>query len=283
MKRNKTLRIIAFLSLVFMITLNALANILPINGLMTGEISDSYFNLFAPTGLTFTIWGLIYLLLTMYALIQLKVDHDLSVRQNLFDDLALPFIISNLANGAWIIAWHYLRIEFSLALILIVFMCLLLIMFEINRTSLYNNDGFFIALPFSVYFGWISVATIANVTTLLVYLGYSSYLQNPLFNLGDDVWLLIVLFVGAIVMALTSLKFKARAYGLVFIWAYVGIYLKLIDLPLQSELAYLPLIPNVILGIIGFFVIILIVVSIKIKREKYKLGESLIFCDIVFL
>jgi hypothetical protein len=272
MKRNKTLRIIAFLSLVFMITLNALANILPINGLMTGEISDSYFNLFAPTGLTFTIWGLIYLLLTMYALIQLKVDHDLSVRQNLFDDLALPFIISNLANGAWIIAWHYLRIEFSLALILIVFMCLLLIMFEINRTSLYNNDGFFIALPFSVYFGWISVATIANVTTLLVYLGYSSYLQNPLFNLGDDVWLLIVLFVGAIVMALTSLKFKARAYGLVFIWAYVGIYLKLIDLPLQSELAYLPLIPNVILGIIGFFVIILIVVSIKIKREKYKLG-----------
>jgi hypothetical protein len=272
MKRNKSLRIFAFLSLVFMITLNALANILPINGLMTGEISDSYFNLFAPTGLTFAIWGLIYLLLTMYALVQLKVDHDLSVRQNLFDDLAVPFIISNLANGAWIVAWHYLRIEFSLALIVIVFMCLLLMMVEINRTSLYNNDGFFIALPISVYFGWISVATIANVTTLLVYLGYSSYLQQPLLNLGDDVWLLIVLITGALVMALTSLRFKTRAYGLVFIWAYVGIYLKLIDLPVRSELTLLPLIPNIILGMIGFFVLIILIVSIKIKRDKYKLG-----------
>jgi hypothetical protein len=272
MKRNKSLRIIAFLSLVFMITLNALANILPINGLMTGEISDSYFNLFAPAGITFAIWGLIYLLLTMFAIVQLKVDHDLSVRQNLFDDLALPFTISNLANGAWIVAWHFLRIEFSLALIVIVLFCLLLMMFEINRTSLYNNDGFFIALPISVYFGWISVATIANVTTYLVYLGYSSYLLNPLLNLGDDVWLLIMLSIGALVMLLTSLRFKTRAYGLVFIWAYAGIYLKLTDLPLRSELVYLPIIPNVILGMIGFFACVILLVSLKIKKDKYKLG-----------
>jgi hypothetical protein len=272
MKRNKSLRIIAFLSLVFMITLNALANILPINGLMTGEISDSYFNLFAPAGITFAIWGVIYLLLTMYSLVQLKVDHDLSVRQNLFDDLALPFIISNLANGAWIIAWHYLRIDIALALIVVVLLSLLAMMFEINRTSLYNNDGFFIALPISVYFGWITIATIANVTTYLVYLGYSTYLLNPLLNLGDDVWLLIMLSIGALVMLLASLRFKARAYGLVFIWAYFGIYLKITDLPLRSELTLLSLIPNVILGLTGFFVIVILIVTLKIKKDKYKLG-----------
>jgi hypothetical protein len=272
MKRNKGLRIIAFLSLVFMITLNVLANILPINGLMTGAISDSFFNLFAPAGITFAIWGVIYLLLTIYAIAQLKVDHDLSVRQNLFDDLALPFTVSNIANGLWIIAWHFLRIDVSLFLIVIVLICLIIMMIEIDRTSLYNNDGFFIALPFSIYFGWITVATIANVTTLLVSLGYSSYLNQPLFGLGDDIWLLVLLGIGAIVMTLTVFKFNARAYGLVFIWAYVGIYLKIVDLPQRAELVLFTYLPQIILGIVGYFVLVLLIVSIKIRKNKYKLG-----------
>lgn len=272
MKRNKTMRIIAFLSLVFMITLNALANILPINGLMTGEISDSFFNLFAPAGITFAIWGLIYALLFMYSIIQLKVDHDLSVRQNLFDDLALPFTLSNIANGLWIIAWHFLRIDLSLVLIIIVLICLIIMMIEIDRTSLYNNDGFFIALPFSIYFGWISVAVIANVTTLLVSMGYSSYLNLPLLGFGDDLWLLVLLAIGALVMTLTVFKFKSRAYGLVFIWAYVGIYLKILDLPQRAELILLAQLPQIILGFIGYFVLTLLIVSIKIQRDKHKLG-----------
>ena len=272
MKRNKGLRIIAFLSLVFMITLNVLANILPINGLMTGAISDSFFNLFAPAGITFAIWGVIYLLLTIYAIAQLKVDHDLSVRQNLFDDLALPFTISNIANGLWILAWHYLRIDFSLILIIIVFLCLLLMMVEIKRTSLYNYDGFLVALPISVYFGWISVATIANVTTLLVSLGYSTYLNNPLLGVADDVWLILLLIIGAVIMSFTSFKFKARAYGFVFLWAYFGIYLKLVDLPINTSLRLQPVLPQLVLGLCGFFVLVILLVTLKIKNDKHKLG-----------
>lgn len=272
MKRNIIIRIIAFLSLIFMITLNALANILPINGLMTGEISDSFFNLFAPAPVTFAIWALIYTLLFMYSIVQLKVDHDLSVRQNLFDDLAIPFTLSNIANGLWIIAWHFLRIDISLILIVFVLICLIVIMIEINRTSLYNNDTFFVALPFSIYFGWITVATIANVTTLLVSLGYSTTLNQPLLGLGDDVWLLVMLVVGALVMTLTTLKFRARAYGLVFVWAYFGIYLKIIDLPQNASYILFTFLPQIILGLIGYLVIILIIVSLRIKKDKYKLG-----------
>lgn len=274
MKRNKTKRVLVFLTVVLMITMNALANIVPINNLSTGEISDSFFNLFAPAGLTFAIWGVIYALLLMYSVIQLKVDHDLSVRQNLFDDIAVPFIISNVANTLWILAWHYLRIDVSLALMIIIFFCLLLIMIEIKRSSLYNNDWFTIAVPFGVYFGWISVATIANVTTLLVSRGYSTFLNNPLFGLADYVWLIVVLSVGAIVMSITTLYFRSRAYGLVFVWAYFGIYLKLVDFPLVTQLSWLPplWVKNTPLVFIGFFVIVLLLVSLKIKQDKYKLG-----------
>lgn len=271
MKRNITIRILVFLSFIFMITTNALANILPINDFMTGEVSDSFFNLFAPAPITFSIWALIYILLFMYSIAQLKVDHDLSVRQNLFDDLAIPFSASNIANGLWILAWHFLRIDLSLVLIVFVLICLIIIMLEINRTSLYNNDTFLVALPFSIYFGWITVATIANVTTFLVSLGYSTYLNAPLFGIGDDVWLLVMLVVGAAVMTFTSFKFRARAYGLVFIWAYFGIYLKIVDLPKNPNLSLFAFLPQIILGLIAYFFIFLIGLSFKIKSDQYKL------------
>lgn len=271
MKRNTMIRILVFLSFIFMVALNALANILPINGFMTGEVSDSFFNLFAPAPITFSIWALIYLLLFMYSIVQLRVNHDLSVRQNLFDDLAIPFIASNIANGLWIVAWHFLRIELSLVLIVFVLICLIIIMLEINRTSLYNNDSFLIVLPFSIYFGWISVATIANVTTLLVSLGYSSFLNAPLFGVADDVWLLAMLVVGAIVMTFTSYKFRARAYGLVFVWAYFGIYLKIIDLPKNTNFTLFAFLPQIILGLIAYFFVFLLSLSVKIKNDQYKL------------
>src|SRR5690554_5205840 len=92
--RHATKRVFAFLAFIVMIATNAVANILPINNITTGEVSDELFNLFAPTGLTFAIWGVIYLLLLGYSIFQLKVEQDLSVRQNLMDDIAIFFIIS---------------------------------------------------------------------------------------------------------------------------------------------------------------------------------------------
>ncbi len=219
-KRNIFKRIFALVGFVFMVTMNALANVLPINNVTTGAVSDSFFNLFAPAPITFAIWGVIYLLLAFYTVYQLKVVHDLSVRQNLMDDISLLFGLSSIANGFWIVAWHYYFVFGSLILIVFVLLSLIVIASEIKYGSLHGKDYFLIKAPFGIYFGWVTVATIANVTTFLVDIGFSGW------GLSDSWWMVIVLAISLVIGILAMRYFKDLAFGAVFLWAYAGIYLK---------------------------------------------------------
>src|SRR5210317_1251869 len=84
--------IVAFLATV---AVNSLANILPINGITTGELSDYYGNLFTPAGYVFSIWGLIYLLLAVFSYYQYGADDALH------EKIDILFIISCLFNIVW--------------------------------------------------------------------------------------------------------------------------------------------------------------------------------------
>jgi hypothetical protein len=106
-----------------MITANALANSIPINGLNTGEVSDSYPNLFAPAGITFAVWGLIYLLLAAYTVFRLIIKAD-SPEYTLSKSIDRYFVLSSLANTVWIFAWHYRHIGLSLLLMILILTCL---------------------------------------------------------------------------------------------------------------------------------------------------------------
>jgi hypothetical protein len=218
--RHATKRVFAFLAFIVMIATNAVANILPINNITTGEVSDELFNLFAPTGLTFAIWGVIYLLLLGYSIFQLKVEQDLSVRQNLMDDIAIFFIISSLANTAWIFAWHYGYYLLSLGLIVVVLISLILVNNEIKYGSLKGIDYVLIKTPFAIYFGWLSVATIANVTAYLVSIDFTG------FAISESIWTIIILVVSLIIGVITMIHYQSIAYGLVFLWAYAGIIIR---------------------------------------------------------
>ena len=101
-------KILVVLSYIAMITLNALANILPINGENTGVISDSYPNLFAPAGYTFSIWGVIYILLgfLVFYLVREKNTERGSERVKAMDRISTWFIVSSFANAVWILTWH---------------------------------------------------------------------------------------------------------------------------------------------------------------------------------
>lgn len=207
---------------VAMITVNALANILPINGQGTGQVSDSYPNLFAPAGFTFAIWGLIYLLLGGFTLYQLgffRGDQRM-VRENLLDRTGLCFSISSIANSAWIFAWHYHLMPLSLALMAVILVCLILINQMTSTIQFTLREWIFIGLPFSVYFGWITVAAIANATTLLVSLGWNG------FGLSDPAWTVIMLSIGTMIGIATLLKNRDGVFGLVLVWAYAGIWQK---------------------------------------------------------
>jgi hypothetical protein len=216
--KNMLTKIFAAVAYFAMVAVNYLANGLPINNRSTGEISDAYPNLFAPAGLTFSIWGLIYLLLGGCVLYQfLKKNQKI---EGLFKKINPLFIAISLANISWIFAWHYDFIGLSV-LIMAALLFLLIKIADILRTQqLISWEKLFIWAPFSVYFGWITVATIANITVFLVSIGWNG------FGIADFVWTSIILLVGALIGVLRMRKDNNIAYGLVLVWAYLGILLK---------------------------------------------------------
>lgn len=222
MNKDTLLILLVGTSFVTMIAVNGLANILPINGITTGQVSDSYPNLFAPAGVTFSIWGLIYLLLGAYTVYQsgfIKNDF-LKKNSKLFRKLNIYFSLSSIANILWIFAWHYKQI--GLASLLIVGMLILLIKIaNLLKTVKCNlTQQLLIKAPFSIYFGWITVATIAAITTFLVSVSWNG------FGISESLWTMAVLIVGAAIGLARMFSDNNKTYGLVFVWAYLGIYIK---------------------------------------------------------
>jgi len=204
-----------------MVVVNVLANSLPINGVDTGVISDSYPNLFAPAGITFSIWGLIYLLLALFTFYQLGIiNKNDEISTELLNKVGIIFSISSIANAIWIFTWHYQIIWLSVVFMLVILISLIKIVNAIKEEKLSSKEKFFVKLPFSIYFGWITVATIANVTTLLVSLNFKG------FGISETIWTVLIIIVGAIIGIITLLKNRDYFYGLVIIWAYFGIIIK---------------------------------------------------------
>lgn len=221
-KENFPLKLFVAISFGIMVILNALANIIPINGLNTGQVSDSYGSLFAPAAITFSIWGLIYILLLFYTLYQFgffQKELDL-YREGLFKKIGIYFTISSILNSFWILAWHYKRIELSLVLIILMLLCLILINQNTKEASLSLKDKVFIKIPFSIYFGWLTIATIANVTSLLVKLDWHAY------GISKVIWAVLVLILGLLIGVGITVKNRDFFFGLVLVWSYGGIYIK---------------------------------------------------------
>jgi len=205
-----------------MVVVNILANVLPINGILTSQVSEQYSNLFTPSGITFSIWFIIYVLLAYYVYYQFQFNrrrpdnNDRVIRK-----VNVYFIWANVINGGWIILWHFDRIFLSLLCIF----TLLLILFRIriiitNRSSLTKKEKKAVEFPFSVYFGWISVAFAANFVVYLTsvkwdYLGF----EKSQAMVG-------IILIGLLIYSLVILFFKDIAYGLTIIWAYSGILYK---------------------------------------------------------
>ena len=129
----------------------------------------------------------------------------------------------------------------------IILVCLILIVREINEEEFSLREKIFIRLPFSVYFGWITVATIANATTLLVSLGWDG------FGISEPTWTVIIIAVGLAIGIATMLRNRDIAYGLVIIWAYVGILIKHISA--SGFAGQYPVVITTVIVCIGIFLI----------------------------
>ncbi|MDX9728105.1 MAG: tryptophan-rich sensory protein [Bacteroidales bacterium] len=193
-----------------MIVMNYLANALPLNGKTTGQLSDGFPNLFVPAGVTFSIWGVIYILLLIFCVIQFTTSYQVAVSR-----VGWLFGLSCLFNGLWIVAWHYERLPLSLILMAGLLICLIWINIFIRDLP----DGF-IKAGFGVYLGWICIATIANVTALLVTNGWQG------FGISEQSWAIIMIVVGAIIVSLTIWRMSNPYIGLAVVWAFAGIMIR---------------------------------------------------------
>ncbi|MFP4025838.1 MAG: tryptophan-rich sensory protein [Thiohalospira sp.] len=253
--KNVIIKIFVVITFVGMVIVNFLANSLPINDRTTGEVSDAYPNLFSPAGLTFSIWGLIYILLAGYVIYQFSKKAQ--KKGELLTKVNIYFIATSVANIAWIFAWHFELIGLSVLILGVLLFSLIRIADILRDAQLTLQDKLFVYTPFGAYFGWITVAAIANVTVFLVSIGWNG------FGVAQYVWAMIILLVGAVIGVLRMQKDKNVVYGLVLIWAYVGILIKHI-----SATGFGGQYPGVIITVIvcltlfGFFVIRMI---LKIK------------------
>jgi hypothetical protein len=252
-----TLNLLGFLGT---IVVNALANILPINNITTGALSDLYPNLFVPTGLTFAIWGLIYVLLGVFAIYPLvpRVRRD-PQKVEFVNKIGPLFFISCLANIGWIFAWHYQILPLSLVLMLILLGCLLAIYLrlKVGKSEVTKAERYCAHLPFSVYLGWITIATIANVTALLVDINWNTW------GLGQQFWAVAVIIVGIAIALSVLFTRKDIFYCLVVDWALLGILLKRLSDATMTDQSV------VIVTVVGMVLVTAGVIAQLVRRKVY--------------
>ena len=212
---KKLLKFFALAAYLVMVTVNALAMILPIAGRQTGKVSDGYANLFAPAGYAFSIWGLIYTLLAIYIIYQLKQKEG-----ELLSKVNGLFIVNALLNAAWIFAWHYDYIGLSVLLMFGILYTLIRLADIFRANKLSQKEAWLLRTPFSVYFGWITVATIANITVFLVSINWNR------FGFSEVFWTIVILLVGAVIGSWRMWRDRSLPYGLVLVWAYGAILYK---------------------------------------------------------
>ena len=232
MNRDVVRQWITMLTVVALIVMNVLANALPLNGISTAKISDSFKVLFVPAGYVFAIWGLIYIGLLAYGIYQALPAQRENPRLR---RAAAPFVVGSLANIAWLFFWHYGVFVLTVVAMLILLASLIMVYLRlgVNQVEVSKGERWLVHMPFSIYLGWISVATIANITDLLWYLGWNG------FGLAPEIWAVIMLAVAVVLAFLMALRRGDVAYLLVLAWAFAGIAVKQAGTPVVSTAAWI--------------------------------------------
>lgn len=217
MKYMKWLNTLAYIG---MVTVNALAELIPIGGLTTGQVSQKYPNLYTPAGLTFAIWSVIYLLLGLFILYQWGAGSSAQESNRVVADIGNLFLLSCILNIFWIFSWHMEAIGVSLLCIAGLLLSLILIQSEIRIGMGSTARRVMVNAGFDIYYGWIIAATIANAAVLLVKNDWGR------FGLSEVFWTVTMISVGAVIALLVVMIQKVRLAGAAVVWAYAGILIK---------------------------------------------------------
>lgn len=204
------------LATIMVLVVNAAANLVPINGLTTGQLSALYPTGFTPPGYVFGIWSIIYLGLLAFSLAGMGAAPRLRAR---IAEVQLPYLINALGNAAWIFVWHYRMVALSVVVMLVILATLIVIFTRLQRLPAPNATEFLcVDGVFAIYFGWITSATLINLATLFFDLQW-----YPL-GLSMNQWALATVCAATALYVWMGAVTRSSLYCAVFVWAAVGIF-----------------------------------------------------------
>ncbi len=224
-----------------------------IGGQLTAAVSDANPTLVTPAGYVFSIWGIIYILLGVFVVYQGLPSQKGEEYQR---KIGWLFVLSSLINIGWLFLWQFEFLSLSVVLMFLLLATLISIYVRlgIGKTTVSLRERLAVHLPFSVYLGWITVASIANVAATLVSIGWDG------FGISPETWAILVVAVALIITMLMLVTRKDVAYSLVIIWALVGIGVK------QSENQTVVMLTEISASIVAIALVATILVT-KFRKE----------------
>lgn len=243
MGSNRVFRqIVVPLSTILTIVLNGAASAGRLNGYATGEISDLFPNLFVPAGYVFAIWLVIYIALVVYSVWQ-ALPAQLSNPR--LQSIAPLYVLSGVLNVIWLVTFHFFQFGLALVLMVGLLITLIAIYLRLRTTDAPSSERWFARVPFSIYLGWITVATIANATQLLVSLNWNG------FGIAPEVWTVLMIGAAVVVALLMFLTQRDAAYLLVLVWAIAGIGVKQAAVPAVATAAWVAVVVIAAMAVIS--------------------------------
>jgi hypothetical protein len=202
---------------ILMVLVNGLAGSTTIlGGKNTAEISDANFTLITPAGYVFSIWGIIYVLLGIFVVFQALSSEK---GKEYYEKISWLFVLSSIFNIVWLFLWQFEYLVFSVILMFLILASLIAIYLrlDIGKSEVGFREKLTVHIPFSTYLGWITIASIANVSVTLVSLNWNGFGINP------ETWATLIVIVALLISVIVIAIRKDVAYGLVIVWAFVGI------------------------------------------------------------
>ena len=244
----KPVQIVNIVAFVMVFAVNVLSNALPLNGRTAGEISDALPSYFTPAGYTFSIWSLIYLALLGFIIYQaLPAQRDKPFQAQ----IGWWFALNTVANAAWLFAWHFGFYVLAVGIMLAILGTLIFIYNRLNigrpDPSLSIADRLLVHFPFSIYLGWITVATIANIASVVNYLGWNG------FGIAEPTWSAIMMLVAVVVAGLLLFNRRNLSYAGVLVWALFGIRTAFATVAIVANTAVLAAALILVLALVGYW------------------------------
>lgn len=227
MLSDKLRQFLVVFTVVSVLVMNYLSQSLPFGGQTNGQVSDKYHTDFTPAGFAFSIWGLIYLGLTAFAVYQALPSQRTNPR---FRAVGPLVILNGLLNCLWLPTFQN---EYFLPSVLII-LSMLFTAFGINLglrlhkplepelahhrvSDVPAAEKWIARAPFGLYFGWLTVASIANVSVWLTAIGWDGW------GLDTQLWAQLLIVIGLFIGLFTFNRLRSFSYLIVFVWAFSAI------------------------------------------------------------